>query len=401
MSTVPTISLEGEALIGCRNDLLPPRAFLPAGPVSVRLGRKRVAARKPAPRLAAYLDHRRAAAAVPEAVDYAAKAAASLNRTYLNDRFGDCVVAGKYHAAGVWTANDGPAAAVATDREVYETYQRVCGPGDNGCVITDVLDHFRDRGLPFNGVTHTIDGYVSLDWTNGLEVQVALYLFGALAVGINLPEAWTRAAVWDVTDSPVVGGHDVTAVGYDATGVYVSSWGRVYRMTWPAFRSTRFVEELYAMLSPDWYGSDRLAPCGLDAATLKADLAKIGGGAIPDVNPTPTPPPSPSPVPPMNPTYDVSLHGWFGSMTGTAVPRSSHAALAVAPDWPALIRDALAIAAAVVSKDYAAVLPVVQQLVADLHLFGERAAVRYGLTPDQWAAIVQAVLAIVSALVRK
>ncbi len=80
-----------------------------------------------------------------------------------------------------------------------------------------------------------------------------------------------------------MGGHDIPAVGYSPKGVTISTWGGTRLVTWPAMLSTRWFEECYAILSPDWYGSDKLAPHGVDAATLKADLAKLGGGTVPPI----------------------------------------------------------------------------------------------------------------------
>jgi hypothetical protein len=191
---------------------------------TVKLGRRRPDFSKPRARLrlSKYLK----APTPPPAVDYAAKASASLSRMYLNDRFGDCVIAGKAHAIGVWSANESGTPILATDDEIYAAYQGICGPGDNGCVITHVLDTLRDRGIVLGGKARRIDGYVDVDWTNQVEVQVAILLFGAVTIGVNLPAAWQGAAkVWDVTNTGIVGGHDVTLVGYDAARVTVSTWG--------------------------------------------------------------------------------------------------------------------------------------------------------------------------------
>jgi hypothetical protein len=62
-------------------------------------------------------------------------------------------------------------------------------------------------------------------------------------------------------------------------------------MTWELV-ATSDVDELYAILSPDWTGSDKLAPSGLDVDKLVAALGKLGGGVMPD-GPTPPPPPKP------------------------------------------------------------------------------------------------------------
>lgn len=240
----------------------------------------------------------------PAKVDWYTKAKASLDRVYLNDQYGDCVIAGKYHQVGVWSANDNTqgeqSAVVGSDQEVLSMYHTICGAGDNGCIITDVLDYFKNRGLPFNGTVHKIDGYVSLDWTNKLLVQVAIEVFGSLTIGINLPNDWTCTdCTWDVTNARIVGGHDVCCVGYDEKGVQIATWGGIVTITWAAFLKTTWIEECYAELSPDWYGQDKMAANGINYDTLLADLKQIGGGGVPDPGPGPTPPPPPPPPPPV------------------------------------------------------------------------------------------------------
>ncbi len=294
--SVPTIQLTDSATHGINA----PQGFaaIPAAPQTVKLGRR--PPDKPlvsVPRLASYLDFGAMAAPPPDVCDYYTKAGSSLGRMYLNDQYGDCVIAGKYHTVGVWSGNDSASTIVGTDAEVYQSYQAICGPGDNGCVITSVLDAMRSSGLPFGGVRHTIDGYVAVDWTNKDMVKAALFIFGNLTLGINLPQAWTSSSIWDVTTSGIVGGHDVAAVGYRADGVIISSWGKLYVITWAAFTSRKWLEECYVLLGPDWYGNDKVAPSGIDVVTLKADLAKIAAGAIPGVDPGPGPSPIPSPTP--------------------------------------------------------------------------------------------------------
>lgn len=337
---VPTVQLTGSALTG----LVRPESFaiytVPVDPVMVKLGRRsdplRVAyARAMGVRLSDYLDLGVLAGSLPDKVDWAAKAQASISRMYLNDKYGDCVIAGKYHAHGVWTGNDANAVAVGTDQEVYQTYQSWCGPGDNGCVITEVLDYCKSQGIPMNGTRHTIAGYADCDHTNKDLVKAAIYLFGCLSLGINLPEDWTDNAVWDVTNSRVVGGHDVTTIGYDATGVQISSWGKVYTITWAAFTSKKWLEECWVLLSEDWTNADKKAPNGVDLATLQADLQKIGGGTVPPVDPVPpgpTPPPGPNPntsyvwlklpqVPVVDAAGRVTGHTKFGEYACTVRPR--------------------------------------------------------------------------------
>jgi len=151
--------------------------------------------------------------------------------------------------------------------------------------VTDVLDYMKSHGLIIGGKPHKIDGYVAVDWTNKLEVQVALYVFGSLTIAVNLPGGWESSPVWDVTNSGIIGGHDISVAAYNEQGATILTWGGTRLMTWPAFVSKQYIVECYAPLSPDWYGNDNLAPMGIDAATLKADLDKLGGGTIPDIAP--------------------------------------------------------------------------------------------------------------------
>ncbi len=178
------------------------------------------------------------------ATDWRDKAMPSLKHMYLNDQLGCCVIASAYHQVGLWTGNDTPTCAVGTDAEVLATY-RIWNPGnqDNGCVITQVLDYQKSHGISLNGVIHKIDDYVSVDWTNKLLMQVAIEEFGTVKLGINLPQAWEQApdgGVWDVTNTPVVGGHDVPCFTGDTKVPLLDGTERTFKeladdVTMPAF----------------------------------------------------------------------------------------------------------------------------------------------------------------------
>lgn len=68
-------------------------------------------------------------------------------------------------------------------------------------------------------------------------------------------------------------------------------------MTWAAWVSKKYIKEYYSMLAPTWYNADNLAANGINAVKLKADLALLARGVIPDVEP-PEPPPLPTPPEP-------------------------------------------------------------------------------------------------------
>lgn len=298
-------------------------------PNLVYLGRKTPHATRGKPMLALqdYVDKMKNIPA-PDKVDWYTKAAASIARMYLNDTYGDCVIAGKAHALGVWSANDPDSGGLvlATDQEIYSQYQSICGPGDNGCVITDVLDAMVSNGFLAGGKRYPLAGYVSADWTSKELTQKGLAIFGPGCIGINLPGAWTSNGIWDVTNTSIVGGHDVTPAGYGnsvlgttADGVVICSWGRLYLITWAAWTSRKWLEELYFMVPTKlWTGADGISPSGVDINTLMADLAAIRGGGVPPMpDPNPPTPPTPPvpPVPPVPPTPPAPIA--FPAYAGT------------------------------------------------------------------------------------
>ena len=253
-------------------------------------------------RFAAHFNGRMAAVLPPDSVDYAAKGMESIKQMLGNDRAGDCVIASKLHAIGIWSGNDTGNPVLSSTQEALNQYRSICGPGDNGCVISDVEDHFRDSGLIAGGKTHKIDGYVHVDNTNKLEVKTATYLFGGLTLGIDLPQGWYDSAdVWDTHNgnTQTIGGHDVRVIDYGPSGVRVATWAGIRTITWDAFMMKRWITECYAELGQDWYGDDQLAPSGVDKVTLSADLQLLGGGNVPPLPDPVTPPVNPPITPPV------------------------------------------------------------------------------------------------------
>lgn len=393
--TVPTITLTGTGATGLLPQAKP--KGIPLKPLTlsrtVKLGRIPCEVRDDCPRFAAVYAPP-SGWKPPDAVDYTEKAHASLETMLGNDTWGDCVLAGKAHSVGVWTGNDSDSGGevIPTTGECVEQYHDICGPGDRGCVIQDVLSVMKRDGLMFGGKRHTLDGWVAVDHTKPDHVRAATYLFGAVTLGINFPGSWANSSTWDVTSSRVVGGHDVPIIRYDQRGVYVSSWGRVYLMTWAALAQRGRVDECYALLAPDWYNDDRLSPAGVDVDNLRAALAALGSGNMPP-DPTPVPPHPPTPPPPPAPptpwawpVFDIELEDTAGGMRGTITARAP-----APPDaedehgWP-FRADQLEFADVVADA-----LHRVKGIT--VHVVGGRLIVRRdGLTPEQWQAIVALLL---------
>lgn len=396
----------------------------------VRLGRNRPKTRRPVLRFSAYHDLLKATTPPPSALDYATKSSASNGQVYGNDTQGDCVIAAKMHMVGVWTGNVTGKAQVGTTTEALSQYHSICGAGDNGCVMEDVLDFMKTKGITVGGSKFTIDGYVGVDQTNMTEIQVAILLMGNLDLGFNVPSEWMNnavdGAVWDVPKRlDNIGGHCVPISGYNSVGVKILTWGMEITIAWKALANVKIVDTLYAILSTSWVDSNKMSPNGFNYAQLTADLAKLGGGEIPDIDPPlppsplpPPPPPGPGPNPGPTPTptpamvvtgtasipaQTVSFHvpGPFGRsqtvtvtipaqqapVTGSAVQVSQVSELLMGATGgpqglpgglllqllsmlgsinPAVLGDVIALVAAIMSKDPLAIAAAIQKLMTDL-----------------------------------
>jgi hypothetical protein len=195
---------------------------------------------------------------------------------YLNDQLGCCTCAGAAHHIEVWTAAGKGKEVEITDADVLKAYEAVGGYNpadpstDNGANMLDVLKFWRKNGIG----KHRIGAFVSVTLHDVL-VQDAIAMFGGVYVGVDLPLSAQNQAVWDVVPGPKGktgswGGHAIAVVDYDARGLTCVTWGDLKRMTWPFF--SRYADEAYAIVSPDFVSLKRKAPSGFDMATLVADL---------------------------------------------------------------------------------------------------------------------------------
>ncbi len=199
-----------------------------------------------------------------------------------NDQIGDCTAAGAGHAVQVWTANASQEATV-TDAQVVAFYSATCGyqPGDpstdQGGVEVDVLTWWHNNS--FGG--HKLDAFATLDAGNRTNIRDAIWLLGGAYLGLELPISCQTQTIWDVPETGATGdgapgswgGHCVFAIGYDAGGLIVITWGQIKRMTWAFFDA--YCSEAYGLLSQEWIKATKAAPSGFDYQALVADMAAL------------------------------------------------------------------------------------------------------------------------------
>lgn len=204
-----------------------------------------------------------------------------------NDTLGDCTCAAVGHAVQVWTANAGVEANV-TNAEVIQIYENWCGYNpadpstDQGGIILDVLNDWKNSGFG----TFPMAAFASVNPSNTRELKQAIELFGGVDIGINLPISAQSQTVWDVvpddgsgnTAPGSWGGHCVFVPAYGGTNKVLSdvtciTWGAPLKMTVAFWK--KYVDEAYALLSPQWFTAAGGAPNGFNLAQLEADLAAI------------------------------------------------------------------------------------------------------------------------------
>ncbi len=228
----------------------------------------------------------------PTQVDYSPPAADALTLIYLNDRLGDCVIAGSAHLRGVTSSNAGAACVTFQDADIVTLYGAIGGyvdgdpSTDNGCDEGTALAYLAATGYP-DGVK--LAGSAGVDATNQEEVESALWLFENLVFGIELPDEWVASMpsasgfVWDLAGDPnPENGHCVVGVGYTTQGVIISTWGMLGLITWGAvakYAAPAAGGELHVALSPDAINrATSKAPTGFDFGTLESDLALVAAG---------------------------------------------------------------------------------------------------------------------------
>jgi len=196
-----------------------------------------------------------------------------------NDEVGDCTCAAAGHQIQAWTGENG-SPITATDYEIIAAYSAITGYGpddpnsDNGAVMLDVLNYWRQTGI----AGHKITAYASVNLKDAEIVKAALNLFGGLYVGLALPTSAQEQALWTPADGPdgrpgSWGGHAVATVDYDADTLACVTWGKLQRMDWGFFGAC--CDEAYAVLSEDWAVAGKLAPSGFDFAALPAELKDV------------------------------------------------------------------------------------------------------------------------------
>lgn len=205
-----------------------------------------------------------------------------------NDTAGDCVFAGACHETMLWCSEAGIKTRFTAENALAD-YAALTGfdpakpETDNGTDMTEAASYRRKTGIvDAGGKRHTIAAYLKIDPGNLTEHYQALYLFGAVGIGILFPDyamdQFDAGKPWTLRRVPTPqDGHYIPLVA-KRSHIECVTWGQAQPMTAGFFGA--FNDESLAYVSLDGLVNNK-SPEGFDAAGLIAALGKVKPGAHP------------------------------------------------------------------------------------------------------------------------
>jgi hypothetical protein len=209
-----------------------------------------------------------------------------------NDKYGDCVMAGRAHMTLRFEDFEQSFVIPITDTDVENEYFKETGGQDNGLVMLDSLNEWRQSGWTTAGHIYQIYAYAQIDKTNHDELKYSVYLLRGAYTGFSVPQSamdqFNAGAPWTVVpdDGGIVGGHCVYIKAYNTTGPVCVTWGAEQQMTWAFW--DKYFDEAYGVI-------DAIDPW-VDASTDPLNCTLLAQ-ELAEITNTPTPPPIPPPTP--------------------------------------------------------------------------------------------------------
>lgn len=200
-----------------------------------------------------------------------------------NDVEGDCTIAGAGHEEIVFGAISGQPTLIPTAAQCHTAYRKLTGGGDTGLIIAKVLAAQRKTGIFSAEDQLAGGGYARLQESSLVQIHEGIAFYGAVKLGIQCPQSAQSAAQqqmqtgevvpWKyVKGSPIEGGHDIEAFGYDDGGLWCVSWGLGVYVTYSFL--AHLCDEAWAPL-PKQYREAGKGPLDIDWASLDAGLDSI------------------------------------------------------------------------------------------------------------------------------
>lgn len=178
---------------------------------------------------------------------------------FANDKYGNCVIAGRAHQTLRFELFEQKKILPITDSIVCDEYWKQSGGKgpqyDNGLVVLDSLSRWRNDGWKIKCNKYKIFAFTQINPKIKSEVSAAIYLLTGIGVGLMLPISAKNQIFnnerWSVVndqsgDYGSWGGHYVYINGYTKDGPICVTWGQYQHMTWEFFE--KYCDEAYAII---------------------------------------------------------------------------------------------------------------------------------------------------------
>jgi hypothetical protein len=197
-----------------------------------------------------------------------------LNPPSAPDGEGDCTIADIANALKLNTAM-GAGEWFPSTTEVLALYNKLTGGVDSGLSLSQAADGAKLYGLG----GHKLHAYLDLPIGDTLIMQQTIFLFHGGSVGVRLPKSamdtFGQGKVWsNVSDTNILGGHDMFAVDYFEDGPIFKTWAGDQPATWEWL--AYYAMEQQARLYDDAAGPDWNDANGFSFSQLESDLAALG-----------------------------------------------------------------------------------------------------------------------------
>jgi hypothetical protein len=236
-------------------------------------------------KLASYVDLKAILPTIPTKVGHSSLLPANVGM-FANDQFGDCVWAGAAHETILWNLMQGHAIEF-NDRAVLSDYTAVTGfnpddpDTDQGTDMQAAASYRRKVGVvDAQGVRHKIDAYLALEAGNIDQLRAAIYLFGAVGIGVNFPGFWmdqfNHGKEWTYRVNPKMeGGHYIPGIASVSPkgALTIETWGAKQKMSVKSYQ--HYNDESIAYISLEALNASGKSLEGFAVEDLRRDLAAL------------------------------------------------------------------------------------------------------------------------------
>lgn len=196
------------------------------------------------------------AVAIPDEWDYDLDHRGIPLPMFGNDRYGDCVIAGRAHQTLRFENMEQKGAVLAiTEKVVVNEYFRQTGGSDDGLIVLDSIKLWRTKGWKIKSRPYRIKAFAELDRTNYDELKLAIINNIGIGIGVGLPitaaDQFQAGQPWDYIGGSGSqpwswGGHYIHIPGYTRIGPVCVTWGQKQQLTWSFF--DHYCDEAYAIV---------------------------------------------------------------------------------------------------------------------------------------------------------